>query len=251
MNFGFRRQLGLLIVPNLALVTAFVLAWWSPGTPGAATPAECRLIMLIEGLTIVVAALVGVYIEISLITFPLILAGCVAWWVHTGVAGISSTMICFVWYVVSAFIDGVSAHRGHFGPARENPAHPHRRYDRMLLLYLATVPLFLALRVTDHSSRWAIWGTIYFTSLAAVDTVLRDWFDRIPRGILRRLKAWARPETASQLGICADCVHVQPAIPPRPRRWIRCGLSATDPRMAEYPTTPVLACDGFRPTGSL
>jgi hypothetical protein len=247
VNAGILRRVGLLAAPDLALAIAFALAWWSPDAPVAATPTECRLIILLEGLSILVSALVGVYIEVSLFVFPLILVGCVAWFVGTGAAGHSALMFCFVWYVVSAFVNGILARRGHFGPARENPAHPHRRYDRMLLLYLATAPIVVALWAVGNSLRWAIWGTIYFTLLAAIDTVLRKPFDRIPQGILRRLKARARPEVASQIGVCFDCIHAQPAIPARRRQLIRCGLSATEPRFPEYPATPVRSCQGFRP----
>jgi hypothetical protein len=246
MNAQLLRRVGLLMAPDLALAVAFALAWWAPGAPSAPMPDECRLIMLLEGLSIIVSALVGVYIQVSLIFFPLILVGCVAWLVKTGVAGHSAAMFCFVWYIVSAFVDGILAHRGHFGSARENPAHPHRRYDRMLFLYLATGLMLPALWIAGNTLRWAIWGTIYFALLAAVDTVLREPFDRIPQGIVRRIRKWAGPEAAAKIGICHACVHVQPAIPQRPGQLIRCGLSATDSRFPEYPTTPVLACKGFR-----
>ena len=40
---------------------------------------------------------------------------------------------------------------------------------------------------------------------------------------------------------------LQPALPSRPGRMVRCGLSATNKRFPEYPATPVETCDGFRP----
>ncbi len=76
---------------------------------------------------------------------------------------------------------------------------------------------------------------------------LRDRFERIPRGLLRWIQRRVRtPESDAQIGICLDCVHLQPAIPSRPGRMIRCGLSTTDPKIPEYPTTPIITCDGFR-----
>jgi hypothetical protein len=89
---------------------------------------------------------------------------------------------------------------------------------------------------------------MYFALLAAVDTVLREPFERILQAILRRVRTWAGPEAAGKIGICVSCVHLQPAIPQRGGHLIRCGLSATDPRFPEHPATPVRACEGFRAT---
>jgi hypothetical protein len=115
-----------------------------------------------------------------------------------------------------------------------------------LLLYLVTAPMLGAFWLVGNPHPWAVWGTIYFALLAAVDTVLRDPFDRIPQGILGRVRAWAGPEAAAKIGICVSCVHLQPAIPQRPGHLIRCGLSATESHFPEHPATPVSACQGFR-----
>ena len=175
------------------------------------------------------------------------MAGCAAWLVASGVAGFSWSMGGFFWFMIAAFIDGILAHRGCFGMARENPDHPHRRHDRMFLLYLLTAPVLPAAKIAGHTPAWAVWGTLYFALLAAVDTVLRGPFDRIPQGILRWLKARAGPGVKARLGACADCAYVQPAVPPRKGRPVRCALSATDQRFPEYPAAPVPRCEGFRP----
>lgn len=246
MMFAIFRRIGLLMAPDLALAVAFGLAWWTPLAPGTPPPAECRLIMLLEGLSIIAAALVGIYLEVAFIALPLIVIGCVVWFAKAGLAGLAPVTFCFVWYVASAFVDGLLARRGRFGSARENPAHPHRRYDRMFFLYLMTAPIPAALWFAGHPLCWAVWGTIYFALLTAVDTVLRRPFDWIPQALLRGMKSRAGPEAAAKLGICKDCVHVQPAIPARPGRLIRCGLSGSDPRFPEHPHTPVQSCEGFR-----
>jgi hypothetical protein len=203
--------------------------------------------MILEGLSVLGAALVGIYMEIAYVFFPLIIFLCAAWLVGAGRAGISWPLISFIWFIVAAFLDGRAARKGRFGMARENPDHPHRRYDRMFLLLIATLPLFLALRLAGHPMRWAVWGTVYFSLLAAVDTFLREPFDRIPRGILRRRGTLAGAEVRARLGLCADCTYVQPAVPVRKRRPIRCALSVLDARFQEYPMPPVPACEGFRP----
>ena len=241
------RLMATWLAPDVALAASFLLAWIAPDFPGAATAEDCRTIMILQGLSILAAVLVSVYLETAIVFLPLILGSCILWLLATGVAGLSWAWIGFVWYVVGAFMDGLRAHRGEFGLARENPEHPHRRYDRLVLLYVAVATIFPVLWLIGSPARWAIWGTIYFTLSAAVDTVLRDWFDRIPREILRRMKKAARtPEVEAQVGICLDCVYVQPAIPSRPGRMIRCLLSVTDPKFPEYPTTPMHVCDGFR-----
>ena len=241
------RHLAMGTAPEVALALSFLLAWWAPDVVGAATPVDCRSIMMLQGLLILAAVLVGGYRETSLALFPLVVGGCVLWLLAMGKAGFSWAWVSFVWFVVQAFVDGLRAHRGYFGSARENPDHPHRRYDRLVLLYLGTAVLFAVLWLLGNRNPWAIWGTFYFALSAAVDTVLRDRFERIPRGLLRWMQRRVRtPESDAQIGICLDCVHLQPAIPSRPGRMIRCGLSTTDPTFPEYPTTPILTCDGFR-----
>jgi hypothetical protein len=241
------RLIATRLAPDVALAALFLLSWLAPDFPGAATAEDCRAIILLQGLSILAAVLVGSYKETALAFLPLILGACILWLLATGLAGLSWAWISFVWYVVGAFMEGLAAHRGEFGLARENPDHPHRRYDRLVLLYVAMATLFPVLWLIGSPARWAIWGTIYFSLSAAFDTVLRDWFDRIPRGILRRMKKAARtPEVEAQIGICLDCVYISPAIPSRPGRMIRCLLSVTDPNFPEHPTTPIHACDGFR-----
>lgn len=246
------RLLATWVAPDLALAASFLLAWLAPDGPGAATPDDCRSIMLLQGASILAAVLVGGYRETAQAFLPLVIGGCVVWLFATGTAGWSWAWVSFVWYVVQSFIDGLRAHRGDFGLARENPDHPHRRYDRLVLLYVGTAAAFPILWLLGSPRHWAIWGTIYFGLSAAVDTVLRDQFERIPRGILRWMQRRVRtPEREAQIGICLDCVYVQPAIPSRPGRMIRCLLSVSDPKFPEYPTTPIRMCDGFRrPTGT-
>ncbi|HPA17624.1 MAG TPA: hypothetical protein PLU30_07735 [Verrucomicrobiae bacterium] len=237
---------GLLLLPDAAMAAAFAVAWSCPDTPGAATLIDCKRIMLLEGLSILGAALLGIYLEVALVFLPLIMVSLLVYLLCGGSLGWTWLLLGFVWYLGSSFANCVLARHGHYGSARENPAHPHRRYDRMLLLYLATAPLLLMLRVGDHPAMWAIWGTAYFATLALADTVLRSQFDRIPQGLVRRCQAWARPVALEEIGICTDCTHVQPAIPQRKGHLVRCALSATDPRFPEQPPTPVRSCAGFR-----
>src|SRR5918994_4396186 len=180
------------LAPDVALAASFLLAWMAPDFPLAATPEDCRTIMILQGLSILAAVLVGGYRETALVFLPFVVGGCILWLLATGMAGLSLAWISFVWYVVGAFMDGLQAHRGEFGLAGENPEHPHRRYDRLVLLYVGVAMLLPVLWLIGRPAHWAIWGTIYFTLSAAVDTVLRDWFDRIPRGILRWMKKHAR-----------------------------------------------------------
>ena len=241
------RLMATWLAPDVALAASFLLAWLAPDFPWAPTAEDCRTIMILQGVSILAAVLVGGYRETTLVFLPVVLGGCMLWLLATRMAGLSWAWVSFVWYVAGAFIDGLRAHRGGFGSARENPDHPHRRYDRLVLLYIATATIFPVLWLIGGPARWAIWGTIYFSLSAAVDTVLRDAFDRIPRGILRWMKKHARtPQVETEIGICLDCVYVQPALPSRPGRMIRCLLSATDPNFPEYPPTPIHACDGFR-----
>lgn len=236
------------LAPDVVLMSSFVLAWLAPGVRGAATAEDCRSVMILEGLSILAAVLVGGYRETALAFFPLVVAGCVVWLFASGLAGLSWVWLGFVWHVVQAFNDGMRAHRGEYGLARENPDHPHRRYDRQVFLYVGTAAAFPLFWILGRPAHWAIWGTLYFALSAAIETVLRDWFDRIPQGVLRRLKKRLRdPEIEATIGICRNCVYVQPALPARPGRMIRCCLSLTDPTFPEYPATPLQSCAGFRP----
>jgi hypothetical protein len=232
--------------PDVALAASFLLAWIMPDTFGAATEQDCRTVTILQGLSILAGVLVGGYRDTALVFLPIVLGGCALWLLATGMAGLSWAWISFVWYVIGSFLDGLRAHRGEFGLARENAEHPHRRYDRLVILYVGTAPVVVVLWLLDSSARWTIWGMIYFSLSAAVDTVLRDWFDRIPRGILRWMQKRVRdPQMEAQVGSCLDCVYVQPAIPCKPGRMIRCLLSVTDPKFPEYPATPIHVCDGF------
>jgi hypothetical protein len=236
-----------LLLPVVATASAFLLAWLGPALPGAATAEDCRTIMILEGLSILAAVLVGGYRETALTFFPPVVVGCVVWLFATGTAGLSWIWAGFVWHVVQAFIDGVRAHRGEFGLAGENPDHPHRRYDRLVFLYVGTAAVFPIVWLLGRPAHWAIWGTLYFALSAAVDTVLRDQFERIPRGVLRWMKKRLHdPQIAAQIGICRNCRYVQPAIPARAGRMIRCCLSVTDPKFPEYPASPIHTCAGFR-----
>jgi len=47
-------------------------------------------------------------------------------------------------------------------------------------------------------------------------------------------------------GLCAACRHARVVTSPR-SRFLRCGLSDTDPRFARYPSLPVARCAGFEP----
>lgn len=235
------------LAPDVALALSFLLAWLAPDSPGAATAADCRSIMVLQGLSILAAVLVGGYRDAAQAFLPLVLGACVLWLFAVGMAGFTWAWVSFVWKIVGAFIDGVRAHRGDFGLARENPNHPHRRYDLEVFLYAGTAVSFPVLWLLAGPARWAIWGAIYFSLSAAVGTVLRDQFERIPRGILRWMQKRVRDsEFEARVGICLDCVYVQPAIPARPGRAVRCCLSLTNPNFPEYPATPVHACDGFR-----
>jgi len=58
-----------------------------------------------------------------------------------------------------------------------------------------------------------------------------------------------RPATPS--GLCATCRHAQQITSARLSTFVRCGLSATDPRFPKYPQLPVARCEGFRPAPDL
>lgn len=229
------------------MAALFILSWSEPGSPWAASAAECRRILLLEGLGIAATALVGGYRAVAQTFFPLVMLGLLAWFVHSATGPLSWALISFAWYVVAAFVNGVQAHRGRFGNARTNPAHPYRRLDRMFFIYVAVVPIFILFRVASYLLRWPACGAIYFTMLFVVDTGGSELFDRIPQGLLRRMREGTRESAEKDLGLCFDCVHVQPAIPAEPpRRLVRCQLSLTDPLFPEFPETPVRLCAGFR-----
>ena len=232
--------------PNFFLAIGFAAAWLAPHSPLAASRGDGARVMVLEGALILASVLVGGFVEVAYFFFPLIMLGIVVGMISAGVASLSWTLICFSWGVIAAFIEGLRAHRGQFGFARENPAHPHRRYDRIVLLYLGTWPVFALLWIGGSASRWLAWGAIYYGLLTAIDTFLRDAFDRIPRALLRRMQSHADPQIAARLGLCRNCMYVQPAIPMREGRDVRCVLSTRDSRFPEYPQTPVSACAGFR-----
>src|SRR5688572_21577123 len=103
------------LAPDVALALSFLLAWIWPAVLGAATAEDCRSIMILEGLAILAAVLVGGYRETALAFLPLVVGGCVLWLFATGMAGLSWVWLGFVWSVVQAFLDGLRAHRGEFG----------------------------------------------------------------------------------------------------------------------------------------
>ena len=56
----------------------------------------------------------------------------------------------------------------------------------------------------------------------------------------------AAPERAAGAGgLCERCVHAEEIFSAKGSRFIRCGLSDTDPAYVKYPRLPVTACPGF------
>jgi len=53
------------------------------------------------------------------------------------------------------------------------------------------------------------------------------------------------PRQDAPAGLCATCRHAATIVSDRGSRFVRCGLSTTDPRFPRYPTLPVRACDGY------
>jgi hypothetical protein len=51
--------------------------------------------------------------------------------------------------------------------------------------------------------------------------------------------------SASNLGLCADCVHARQIRSDRASIFLQCQLSFTDPLFAKYPRLPVLVCSGY------
>ncbi|HEX7573397.1 MAG TPA: hypothetical protein VF514_09900 [Bacteroidota bacterium] len=49
----------------------------------------------------------------------------------------------------------------------------------------------------------------------------------------------------SAAGLCGRCLHAHEVKSAHGSTFIRCGLSAADPRFPKYPRIPVLACTGF------
>ena len=246
MSTSYFRTL-LQAAPNLLLAIGFAAAWLAPHSVLAANRADGARVMVLEGILILASVLVGGFVEVAYFFFPLIMLSIVAVLIGSGGASASWTMACFAWSVIGAFMEGLRAHRGAFGLARVNPAHPHRRYDRVVLLYLGTWSVFGLLWIAGDPSRWVVWGAIYYAALTAIDTFLRDAFDRIPRALLRRMQSHTDPELAARLGICRTCLYVQPAIPLREGRYVRCLLSLKEPEFPEYPQTPLSTCAGHRP----
>ena len=55
---------------------------------------------------------------------------------------------------------------------------------------------------------------------------------------------------AGPAGLCATCDHARLVTSARHSTFVRCDLSATDPRFPKYPRLPVGRCEGFRPAES-
>jgi hypothetical protein len=237
------QRVGLLIAPDMAMTAACLMAWLAPQVDPAMA-AACAQVMALEGLLIVGLAMVGVYLPVAHFFFPPIVAAMLWYVVRQGPGGLNWVVMSFGWYLVSAFVHAVRAHRGRYGNARVNPDHPARRYDRMLFIYVLSAPVAVAAALIGRPV-WAVWGVAYFGALTLCDSVLRAWFDRLPQGVLRRWQASVRSAVVDQMGLCTDCVHVSPAIPQRPSRLVRCQRSLDDARFPEYPATPVKDCDGF------
>jgi hypothetical protein len=51
-------------------------------------------------------------------------------------------------------------------------------------------------------------------------------------------------------GLCASCTHAHSITSSKGSAFIRCELSFSDPRFPRYPTLPVIACSGYRPSPS-
>jgi hypothetical protein len=61
------RLLATWLAPDVALAASFLLAWLAPDFPGAPTAEDCRAIMILQGLSIFAAVLVGGYRETALV----------------------------------------------------------------------------------------------------------------------------------------------------------------------------------------
>lgn len=247
MNATRRTWLGALFGSHLFLAIAFWLALLAPQLPFATSPGDARLIVVLEGISLLACVLVGGFVPVAYTFFPLIVLAVVAWLFVAGSAGFSLGAIGFVWGIVAAFREGLRAHRGELGFARENPDHPHRRYDRVVMLYFAVLPIVPVLWALGVGARWQVCGALYFSLVAASDTFLRDPIDRIPRALLRRMQGKTDPELAARLGQCATCMYVQPAIGHPDGKPVRCVLSTQNPRLAEFPDTPTTDCPGYQP----
>jgi|CXWL01.1.fsa_nt_gi hypothetical protein len=240
------QRLASLLLAHAFLALTLALSWWAPTLPFASSAGDARWIMGLESVLLFASILVGGFVQVAYVAFPVILLATIGWLMSAGKAGLSLATASFVWGVSAAFYEGLRAHRGEFGFARENPAHPHRRYDRVALIYVATLPVPLVCWLAGNAYAWSIWGSVYFTLQALGDSVLRDPIDKIPRALLKRMQANVSPEVAARLGICRNCLYVQPALPPRPGRDVRCVLSIRDKNFPEYPETPVTECAGWR-----
>jgi len=227
------------------MAAIFLLAVWIPALQTARNMADSRMIMLLEGVSILGVALAGVYLRIALVFFPVFIISLLGLTIYCGLAAVTWSMVSFAGYISLGFINGILAHRGFYGPARTNPDHPHRRYDRMLLVYIVSGAVMVILWGSGIPVRWSHWSAFYFSLLFVADGFLQNFFDRIPQGFLRWFRSRSSDEIKSKIGMCLSCVHVQPAIPVRKHKLIRCGLSSTDNRFQEYPKTPVLTCPGF------
>ena len=240
------KQLGALFGAHAFLALTFALAWVAPDVALAAKPGDAPLVMVLEGITLLACVLVGGFVEVAYTFLPLILLGVVLFLLAVGRAGLSWGVVGFVWSVVAAFVEGLRAHRGELGFARENIAHPHRRYDRIFLLYFGTLPLVPLLWLVTPA-RVVIWATVYYALAAASDSFLRAPIDRIPRAILRRMQSKTDPALAAKLGLCRTCLYVQPAVGHPEGKPVRCALSTKDARFVEFPDVPLSTCDGYKP----
>ena len=51
-------------------------------------------------------------------------------------------------------------------------------------------------------------------------------------------------------GLCGTCRHARVIASDRGQRFLRCGLSDTDPRYARYPLLPIAVCAGYDVRGA-
>ena len=54
----------------------------------------------------------------------------------------------------------------------------------------------------------------------------------------------------SNIGLCANCIHMRRAENDRGSVFYRCALAESDPRFPKYPRLPVIQCDGYKPAKS-
>jgi hypothetical protein len=56
-----------------------------------------------------------------------------------------------------------------------------------------------------------------------------------------------KPNDATALGLCADCIHARRIESEKGSQFLFCRLSQTDPSFPKYPRLPVLTCSGCVP----